>query len=152
MFFADSLPPQLTVWIPSSLLPCPFWGLVWITQGSPYQLLKRGYFAGRAFFKDFSRFFFSGWVAFRLFWLLWLLRVFLWLCGFSFRILCIHVCLFASSALPVPLLFGFVAFGLSGIGFSHPLLSQLVFGLGFLHPQHRKFLSGAPFRLKCTPN
>ena len=43
----------------------------------------------------------------------------------SFRILCI-----ASSA--------------DGFGFSHPLLSQLVFGLGFLHPQHRKFLSGAP--------
>ena len=34
---------------------------------------------------------------------------------------------FASSAFTVPL-------------FSHPLLSQLVFGLGFLHPQHRKFL------------
>ena len=60
---------------------------------------------------------------------------------------------FASSAFTVPLFshplhcqfccvtgrFGFVAFG-----FSHPLLSQLVFGLGFLHPQHRKFLSGAP--------
>ena len=31
--------------------------------------------------------------------------------------------------------FGFVAFG-----FSHPLLSQLVVGLGLQHPQHRKFL------------
>ena len=70
------------------------------------------------------------WVAF---WLLWLFRWFLWLLWLfishplhsqflSFRILSI-----ASSA----------AFWLCGFcfGFSHPLLSQLVFG--FLHPQHR---------------
>ena len=50
-------------------------------------------------------------------------------------------------------LFGFLAFWLFGFlnfgGFLALacrilLLSQLVFGLGFLHPQHRKFLSGPP--------
>ena len=46
-----------------------------------------------------------------------------------------------------------------GFGFSYPLLSQLVFGLGFPHPQHHQFLSDPPprhppclCRLKCTPN
>ena len=36
---------------------------------------------------------------------------------------------------------------LSGFGFLHPLLSQLVIGRGFLHPQ---FLL-PPFQLKCHP-
>ena len=38
---------------------------------------------------------------------------------------------------------GLAAGGFSGFGCSYPLLSQLVFGLGFPHPQQR---------LKCTPN
>ena len=111
---------------------------------------------------------------FSAFWLLWLLRGFCGFRGFSLRIICIHSSsLFASSALPVPLrqvafgflafwlfgflafwlfgflafwLFGFLAFWLfgfwrlSGFGFSLPD----AFPVGFLHPQHRKFLSGPP--------
>ena len=43
------------------------------------------------------------------------------------------------------LLFGFLAFGgFLALAFRILMLSQLVFGLGFLHPQHRKFLSGPP--------
>ena len=42
-------------------------------------------------------------------------------------------------------LFGFLAFGgFLALAFRILMLSQLVFGLGFLHPQHRKFLSGPP--------
>ena len=87
---------------------------------------------------------------FSAFWLLWLLRGFLWL---LLLFISLSACLFASSALPVPLrqvafwLCGF--WRLSGFGFLHPLLSQLVFGLGFLHPQHRKFLSSTPRHPPC---
>ena len=111
----------------------------------------------------FFRFFFWNYFFFRVggfsaFWLLWLLRGFLWLLWLfishhlhsqflSVRILCI-----ASSAF---WLFGFLAFGgFLALAVRILMLSQLVFGL-VLHHQHRKFLSGppaTPFRLKCTPN
>ena len=109
------------------------------------------------FFRIFSFFFriifvFSGSVAFRLFGFCGFYVGFCGFCGFSFRIICIHSSsLFASSALPVPLrqvafwLFGFLAFGgFLALAFRILMLSQLVFGLGFLHHQHRKFLSGPP--------
>ena len=71
--------------------------------------------------------------------------------GFSFRILCIHsssllgFCGFCGLSFSHPLHYQLLSGRwLSGFGFSHPLLSQLVFGLGFLHPQQRQFLSGAP--------
>ena len=93
---------------------------------------------------------------FSVFWLLWLLRGFMWLLGWSFRILCIHsssleggclafaafswvyvafaVWLFASSALPVPLLQ--VAFWLCGFcGFAFRILC---------FPSWFLALSGAP--------
>ena len=86
-------------------------------------------------------------MAFRLFGFV-LLRGFLWLFishhlhspFLSFRILCI-----ASSAAAGGFLafFAFWLFGfwrLSGFGFSH----LDAFPVGFLHPQHRKFLSGPP--------
>ena len=101
---------------------------------------------------------FVGWVAFRLF---GFCGFYVGLCGLAFhfassslfgfcgfllgKMRLSRLWLFASSALPVPLqqvafwLCGF--WWLSGFGFSHPLLSQLVFGLGFLHPQHHQFLS-----------
>ena len=96
----------------------------------------------------FSLFFRVG--GFSAFWLLWLLRGFSWLLWlFISHPLHSHflsVFLFASSCIASSAAAGgFLAFWLlSGFGFSHPLLSQLAFGLGFLHPQHRKFLSGAP--------
>ena len=92
---------------------------------------------------------------FSAFWLLWLLRGFMWLLWLFvshplhsqfLSAWLLRLWLFASAALPVP--FRQVAlwlcrlWRLSGFGFSHPLLSQLVFGLGFLRPQHRQFLSG----------
>ena len=92
---------------------------------------------------------------FSAFWLLWLLRGFLWLSWLfishhlhsqflSFRILCIASSAAAGGFLAF-WLFGFLAWlfrfwRLSGFGFSHPD----AFPVGFLHPQHRKFLFSPP--------
>ena len=71
----------------------------------------------------FLAFWLFGFLAFLAFWLFGFLAF--WLFGF--------------------LAFGFLAFGgFLALAFRILMLSQLVFGLGFLHPQHRKFLSGPP--------
>ena len=105
------------------------------------------------FFRNFFRFFLGIIFVFQGRWLFGFCGFyvgFCGFCGFSFRIICIHSSsLVASSALPVPLrqvafwLFGFLAFWLFGF-LAFWLFGFLVFGLGFLHPQHRKFLSGPP--------
>ena len=106
------------------------------------RVLKGGpFFKGLFFFIFLKVFFcFSGRVAFRFVWLLWLLWLFishpLHSQFLSFRILCIASSAAAGGFLALWLLAAFWRFASSAF--------PVGFWLGFLHPQHRKFLSGAP--------
>ena len=71
---------------------------------------------------------------------------FLLFCFFAFLLFC-FLAFWLFGFLAFWLFLGFLAFWLFGflaLAFRILMPSQFVFGLGLLHPQHRKFLSGAP--------